>query len=210
MAGVFTVQHQTDAQKLLRAVGERSLRSGLPKPLLAVLETERARLTGVKLAEAAIATYHTAALKEYRDVLPDAPERWAGSPSAVAFVRSLGFSDEWAGGRNPRREPYLDVEGPCSLPELHDYQERIVVKVRAMLCNRHVNGNGRRGMISLPTGSCADDGKADRRGHARRSSAHVLPRAVAGKRDTSEIGRFGPMASIVATYKNWAPDGRNV
>ena len=153
VAGVFTVQHQTDAQKLLRAVGERSLRSGLPKPLLAVLENERARLTGVKLAEAAIATYHTAALKEYRDVLPDAPERWAGSPSAVAFVRSLGFSDEWAGGRNPRREPFLDVEGPCSLPELHDYQKRIVVKVRAMLCNRHVNGNGRRGMISLPTGS---------------------------------------------------------
>ena len=151
--GVITLQHRTDAQKLLRAVGERSLRSRLPQSLLTVLESKRAPLTGVELAEAAIATYHTSALKEYRHVLPDAPERWAGSPSAVAYVQSLGFSDEWAGRRNPRREPSLEVDGPCSLPELHDYQKHIVDKVRHMLCDGHVNGNGRRGMISLPTGS---------------------------------------------------------
>ena len=145
--------HKTDAEKLLHAVGEDRLRSGLPESLLAVLESERARLAGVELAQAAIATYHTAALKEYRHALDhlEPPARWAGSPSAVDFVRSLGFSAEWAGRPSPRRPPFLEVEGPCSLPELHDYQQHIVAKVRDMLCKGHVNG--RRGMISLPTGS---------------------------------------------------------
>ena len=147
--------HKTDAEKLLHAVGEDNLRSGLPESLVAVLEGERASLAGIELAQAAIATYHTAALKEYRHALDhlEPPKQWAGSPSAVDFVRSLGFSAEWAGRRNPRRPPFLDVEGPCSLPELHDYQQHIVAKVRDMLGNGHVNGNGRRGMISLPTGS---------------------------------------------------------
>lgn len=45
------------------------------------------------------------------------------------------------------------MEGPCSLPDLHDYQQHIVAKVRDMLCKGQVNGSGRRGMISLPTGS---------------------------------------------------------
>ena len=145
--------HKTDAEKLLHAVREDNLRSGLPESLLAVLESERAPLAGVDLAQAAIATYHTAALKEYRHALDhlEPPARWAGSPSAVDFVRSLGFSAEWAGRPSPRRPPFLEVEGPCSLPELHDYQQHIVAKVRDMLCKGHVNG--RRGMISLPTGS---------------------------------------------------------
>ena len=148
-------RHETDAEKLLHAVGEDDLRSGLPESLLAVLESERAPLAGVELAQAAIATYHTAALKEYRHALDhlEPPARWAGSPSAVDFVRSLGFSAEWAGRPSPRRPPFLEVEGPCSLPELHDYQQHIIAKVRDMLCNGHVSGQGRRGMISLPTGS---------------------------------------------------------
>ena len=134
---------------------EDHLRFGLPESLLNVLESERAPLAGVELAQAAIATYDTAALKEYRHALDhlEPPARWAGSPSAVDFVRSLGFSAEWAGRRNSRRPPFLEVEGPCSLPDLHDYQQHIVAKVRDMLCKGQVNGNGRRGMISLPTGS---------------------------------------------------------
>ena len=148
-------KHETDAEKLLHAVGKDDLRSGLPESLLAVLESEGTPLTGVKLAQAAIATYHTAALKEYRHALDhlEPPARWGGSPSAVDFVRSLGFSAKWAGRRNPRRPPFLEVEGPCSLPDLHDYQKHIVAKVRHMLGNGQVIGSGRRGMISLPTGS---------------------------------------------------------
>ena len=148
-------ERKTDAERLLQAVGKDRLRSGLPGSLLAVLESSGGPLTGTQLAEAAIATYHTSALKEFRQALTDLapPTRWAGSPYAVAFVKSLGFSEEWAGQRSSRRPPFVEVEGPYSLPPLHDYQKRIVAKVRGMLGNGHSQGTQRRGMISLPTGS---------------------------------------------------------
>ena len=148
-------QLPTNAERLLHAVGDNALRAGLPDSLVAVLESRSTPLTGTKLAEAAIATYHTSALKQYRWALERLapPERWAGSARAVEFVQSLGFSAEWAGQRGARRTPYLEVDGPFSLPPLHAYQRLIVAKVRDMLCNGlSVNGE-RRGMISLPTGS---------------------------------------------------------
>ena len=68
--------------------------SGLPNSLLAILENEGVALTGVQIAEAAIATYHSDALRHYRRELDrlDPPLQWAGSARAVDFVRSLGFS----------------------------------------------------------------------------------------------------------------------
>ena len=145
----------TDAERLLEAAGERALRGKLPGSLLAILEGGGVSLTGIGVAEAAIATYHTGALKEYRDALAhlDPPERWAGSARAVEFVRSLGFPPEWAGERNRRRSPFVEVEGPYSLPELHGYQETIVGRVRDMLCGGQMEKGTRRGMISMPTGS---------------------------------------------------------
>ena len=148
-------KHATDAERLLEAVGEHALREDLPNSLLAILENEGVALTGVQIAEAAIATYHSDALRHYRRALDglDPPLQWAGSARVVDFVRSLGFSSEWAGERNRRRPPFLEVEGPYALPELHDYQKKIVTKVRRMLHNGRVNGAERRGMISMPTGS---------------------------------------------------------
>ena len=165
----------TDAERLLKAVGESALRRHLPESLLAILESEAAPLTGIAVAEAAIATYHTGALRRYRYVLDhlDPPRQWAGSPRAVDFVRLLGFSAEWAGDRNVRRAPFVEIEGPYSLPALHDYQKAIVAQVRDMLRDVNggpgqttsgaatgtvlhhgsANGRGRRGMLSLPTGS---------------------------------------------------------
>ena len=145
----------TEAQRLLAAVGERGLRLNLPEGLIELLELEQASpLTGVQVAEAAIATFHTGALREYRNMLVhlDPPKRWAGTHRAVEFVRSLGFGEEWAGERNIRRDPYIEVEGPYSLPELHGYQRRIVRNVRSLI---HSNRRDvpRRGMISMPTGS---------------------------------------------------------
>ena len=112
-------------------------------------------MTGVQAAEAAIATYHTDALRHFRRALTrlDPPRRWAGSGSAVDFVCSLGFSAEWAGERKKNRDPYLEVEGPYCLPKLHDYQLTIAQNVRGMLRNERGEGAGRRGMISMPTGS---------------------------------------------------------
>ena len=168
-------QQATDAGRLLEAVGESALRDGLPESLIAILERDDVRLTGVGVAEAAIATHHTGALRHYRRALDrlDPPRQWAGSPRAVDFVGSLGFSVEWAGERNVRRAPFVEVEGPYSLPALHDYQKTIVTQVRrllggvvdgrggldsgkaitSVLLGQPANGRGRRGMISLPTGS---------------------------------------------------------
>ena len=165
----------TDAERLLRAVGETRLRRQLPPSLLAILQQAAGPLSGTTVAAAAIATYHTGALKQYRRDIEhlDPPRRWAGSARALDFVLSLGFSAEWAGERNERRPPFVEVDGPYALPELHDYQKVIVAKVRDMLRpvrdaawgttarsntdavrrDGSSHGRDRRGMISLPTGS---------------------------------------------------------
>ena len=144
----------TDEERLLAAVGEIELRQRLPESLVSILEQSQGSLTGVQVAEAAIATFHTGALREYRHTLDhlDPPKKWAGSQRAIDFVQSLGFGEEWAGERNTRRDPYIEVEGPYSLPKLHGYQKEIVENVRELVRS---NGavNERRGMISMPTGS---------------------------------------------------------
>lgn len=142
----------TDAERLLTAVGGSALRAGLPQSLLAVIEHESGVLTGPDIAEAAIATYDTGALKQFRQHLDhlDPPKQWAGSSRTVAFVESLGFSPAWAGERSTRRDPYEEAMGPRSLPPLHDYQKTIVTNIQAMLRG---DGFERRGMVTLPTGS---------------------------------------------------------
>ena len=145
----------TDAQRLLVAVGEANLRHKLPASLIRILEETRGRaLDGIDIAETAIAMFHNSALREYRDALDhiDPPKKWAGTRRAVEFVQSLGFKEEWAGGRNTPRAPYIEVQGPYSLPALHDYQQRIVANVRSMIRSAESEGP-RRGMISMPTGS---------------------------------------------------------
>ena len=146
-------QCETDAERLLAAVGKQALRNGLPNSLLTVLEKDGAALTGTEIAEAAISTYHTDALKQYKGALDllDPPAQLAGSERAVEFVRSLGFSKEWAGERDRKPAPFLEVKGPYSLPDLHDYQRTIANNVRTLLRGEY--GAERRGMISMPTGS---------------------------------------------------------
>ena len=145
----------TDAERLLAAVGEQTLRTGLPPSLLAVLEDGHESLTATEIAEAAIATYHTDALRQFRWALDHLgpPGTWSGSQRAVAFVRSLGFSDEWAGERKRPRPAFMEVDGPRSLPELHDYQRTVAANVREMLGSNGLGGLHRRGMVSMPTGS---------------------------------------------------------
>ena len=147
-------QQSTDARRLLEAVGIERLRKGLPPSLLDFLESSGGGSSGLQIAEAAIATWHTDALRRHRDDLWyfDPPFQWAGSQRAVEFVQSLGFPDEWAGERQQKSDPFLEVEGRHTLPPLHDYQETIAGRIRQML-----RGKGRpeerRGLVSLPTGS---------------------------------------------------------
>ena len=144
----------TDEERLLKAVGETNLRRHLPQGLLAILEGTQGPLTGVHIAQAAIATYHTGALHEYRHSLShlEPPRKWAGLAKAVEFVQSLGFGEEWAGERNTRRDPYIEVEGPYSLPKLHGYQREVVDNLRELIRSNGALGE-RRGMVSMPTGS---------------------------------------------------------
>ncbi len=148
-------QYSTDAERLLAAVGEEQLRQGLPLSLLDMLDNEGETLKGTDIAEAAIATFHTSALKQFKGALYalDPPAKWAGSSRAIEFVRSLGFADEWAGERNRRRQPFMEVEGPWSLPELHPYQRTVTANVRKMLLSEQGEGSERRGLLSMPTGS---------------------------------------------------------
>ena len=145
----------TNAERLRVAVGEEELRAGLPSSLLAVLEYNGTSLTGTQIAEAAIVMYHTDALKQYKRALEhlDPPTKWAGSPRAVEFVQSLGFSSKWAGERSAKRDPFEEVEGPYVLPNLHDYQRTIVGNVRNFIRDGYGEKAERRGMISMPTGS---------------------------------------------------------
>ncbi len=145
----------SDAERLLAAVGESNLRSGLPDSLLTYMRRNGGTLSDIDVAEAAISTYHTGALKRYKDAIShlDPPEQMAGGRKAVSFVHSLGFSDEWAGDRNIRRDPFEEVMGPYSLPDLHYYQEKIVARLRRMIRPGPLDPANRRCMISLPTGS---------------------------------------------------------
>ncbi len=144
----------TDAARLLAAVGKDALRSKLPGSLLAILEKHEGRLTELRVAEAAVATWHTDALRRYRGDLGhlDPPRQWAGSSRAVAFVQALGFSEEWAGERGGKRPAFEEVNGPLTLPKLHPYQRKVVERTRALFRESRPPG-GRRGMISMPTGS---------------------------------------------------------
>ena len=142
----------TDAERLLKAVGEKELRDQLPDSLMAWLKDGNPSIRGRRMAEAAIAIWHTDSLRQYKGALSrlDPPYKWAGSPRAVSFVRSLGFSSEWAGERGRRRAPFLKVDGPYTLHKLHCYQRRIVDAVRHLVRGE---SDERRGMISLPTGA---------------------------------------------------------
>ena len=145
----------TDAQRLLAAVGKDDLLYGLPLALHRILNRQYSGTDGgLEIAEAAIATYDVGALREYQDSLAhlDPPRQWAGGYRAVAFVRSLGFGVEWAGQRKPRRPQYVEVPGPYTLPELHDYQYEIANNLKGMLRSGQTGG-GKRGLMSLPTGA---------------------------------------------------------
>lgn len=145
----------SEAERLLRAVGEAGLRARLPGSLVAHLSGRSEEISGVRIAEAAIAVFQTDTLHEYRRSLAKfaPPRKWAGSTKAVEFVESLGFPPDWAGEPGGKREPYIEVEGRFRLEPLHDYQQQIVAAVRAMSNSTSEGPTERRGMLSLPTGA---------------------------------------------------------
>lgn len=145
---------ETDDERLLKAVGAVKLKRKLPLGLVTIFEDDLGPLSEIQIARAAIATFHSSALREYHYALNhlDPPRQWAGGARAIEFVRSLGFDEEWAGTQNTQRDPFVEVDGPNSLPDLHGYQRRVVSNVRSLIQSNGALGE-RRGMLSLPTGS---------------------------------------------------------
>lgn len=147
----------SDAERLLAAVGIEALSAHLPASLTRIVERDQAddASLAVAIAESAIAVHHTGALRAFRDHLGplDPPRNWAGSRRAVDFVRELGFGEEWAGEPGHKRDPFVQVDGPLRLPNLHDYQQTIADRLKELLGRVGGRGPERRGLISLPTGS---------------------------------------------------------
>ena len=167
----------SNQERLLAALGEDRLRVCLPVGLVEAVSEIHGPLTAVDIARLALVVHGDDALHQLREDLREEglqpPERWAGSREARAFVRDLGFPDEFAGAPSARRDPELVVLGPPDLPLLHDYQERIVAEIDTLLEPQETNP---RGLVSLPTGA----GKT-------RVAVQALVSALAAKRVRSPV-----------------------
>lgn len=143
----------TPSERLLRAVGVASLQRHLSTGVIDGVKALRGDLDELALANLFLVSHGVDALRVLRHDLAQAgftpPTTWAGSGQALAFVRDLGFSREFAGFEQGRRSPFLEVEGPISLNPLHPFQRHIADRVRSLL----VSGDERRGLLSLPTGA---------------------------------------------------------
>lgn len=147
-------KYSTDEERLCAAVGLGNLKRLLPESLPQMLVKQQGSTSGIDIAKAAIAKFHTGALEAYKAYLHDdlhPPSQWAGSARAVRFVQALGFDEEWAGQRSTDRDSFHEVFGPQTLPRLHDYQRKAVQNVRELVS---ANSSGpHRGLLSMPTGS---------------------------------------------------------
>ncbi len=147
---------KSDAERLLMLAGEERLRSLVPKDALTYLANDgMTEPQELRLAELCVTMLGVRALERACKVDPlglpvTAPSTWAGTFNTRKWVKSLGFGEEWAGQKASRRnKPTEYVDGPTQLDELHDYQQVVSGRLRALLA-----GDGpRRGMISLPTGA---------------------------------------------------------
>lgn len=143
----------SEGGRLLKAVGGERIKRRLPAPLLDAVEAARGSLSDSEIADLAFSVYGVDLLHEFRAELEDSgltpPTQWAGSRAAREFVRELGFPREFAGFAGRRRDPLLEVDGPSEFPNLHDFQAEIKVEFLRLLSSQ----NGKRGLLSLPTGA---------------------------------------------------------
>lgn len=143
------------ADKLVVAVGSEILRGRLPKTAVDDLQKAKGSpLSPPELAELALAVHGYLILSELKRELADAglepPRVWAGSREARRFVEGLGFPAEYAGFAGANLSATLEVEGPVTLSPLHEYQRRVVERIRDLLTFARTD---KRGMVTLPTGA---------------------------------------------------------
>lgn len=149
-------RQKTDiAEKLLEAVGPESIRRKLPQGLIETIRGDHPDFDkDDKLAsQLLLAIYGIDSLKIFRDELRSSgfqpPYQWAGSSTALRFVKLLGFPEEYAGFRQTTPEEVLEIEGPPDLKPLHQFQKDIVTNIQNLL----KADSNKRGLLSLPTGA---------------------------------------------------------
>ena len=139
-------------EKLLAAVGISALRAGIPTRHLAWLAAT-GNEADHEVARLARAVHGVEILKAYQEELAaqgfGPPRRWAGGAGAISFVQELGFPEEYAGFPGQGRAPWEDVIGPVTLPDLHNFQERMHGEIIRFLQAE----TPERGILSLPTGA---------------------------------------------------------
>ncbi len=146
---------ETLEERLLEAVGFEKILSKLPVGLIQTASEKYGDLNTNKAlaAKFVLKIYGIETLKECKDELQrrglEPPVQWAGGYAARRFVKTLGFPEEYAGFRLAKPDSVLEVDGPSNLPPLHDFQQTLVTRIRNLL----KQGNGNRGLISLPTGA---------------------------------------------------------
>ncbi|WP_200959200.1 sacsin N-terminal ATP-binding-like domain-containing protein [Nocardioides sp. Soil796] len=148
----------TDTERLEVYFGDDDLREKLPKGLWQGLEAQGLVSARTSVAELCLSVYGKDTVRELadlfrRDGFPDVPDRWAGLPATITWLRRMGFGAEFAGQRGRRQMAEFVVPGATILPALHDYQSRISEDLRSVL--RDVGDGGRRAkaMVELPTGA---------------------------------------------------------
>lgn len=148
-----SVRAETDlSHRLAKALGEERIRRRLPEILLRTMK-EQGLSSEADFARWALSYFGVETLREYREELHEAgfpvPEQWTGRERAVEFVEALGFPAEFAGFSDRQLEEWIEVDGPIRLPELHDFQRKLVDRIQDTV----FAGKTNRGFLSMPTGS---------------------------------------------------------
>ena len=140
-------------KKLLLLAGVEVLRRELPAGAITLAERRKGRrLEDVEIAAMARMSKGAALVERLRPLIAekglDLPNL-SGGTRARAAIRELGLPEEFAGSRTSTRAPRVEVLGPVTLPELHQYQDEVVEKLLDVL----QPGGKNRGLVALPTGS---------------------------------------------------------
>lgn len=142
-------------EKLILAIGVDDLRSSIPAAAIDALSDSLGRdLEPKELARLTLAVDGYGVLQKHSRQLEvnrlDPPSRWAGRNTARSWVRSLGFPPEFAGFAGSTREAEIEIAGPPTLGDQHQYQMAIGHKIKRLF---GASPGANRGLVSLPTGS---------------------------------------------------------
>ncbi len=142
------------ADKLSALLPVSALVGKLPVGLLETVRAASGDVDDSQIAELLWHVHGFNVMSELRHELRDhgypVPETWAGSAPAIAFVRRLGFTAEFAGERGRQLDADIMVLGPPNLQPLHAYQQQLADEIRELACPSEDPG---RALLFLPTGA---------------------------------------------------------